>query len=228
VDSQPYNLPVGDDSLIACPHCDLIQRLPELRPGAADCCPRCSRELWRRREDSLNRTLALTLAAAALYIIANSVPMLGLTIVGRQASTTVLGGAMHLWDNGQQIVGLLVLLTAVIAPALQISFMLAIVLGALHEHPPRWVGTLMRHHPTTRTWSMIEVMLLGVLVALIKIEDYASVIPGMALFTLGALVFVLAGMESNFDPREVWIKIRWADGAPQHDDIRQQVAGTTP
>ena len=125
-----YNEPIADTSFVACPHCDLLQRLPELAPGASARCPRCDKELWRRREDSLNRTLALTLGAALLYIVANSVPMLGLTIVGRAASTTVIGGAEHLWQNGQQMVAVLVLLTAVIAPALQIGFMLAIVLGS--------------------------------------------------------------------------------------------------
>ncbi len=54
-----YNQPLGDASLIACPDCDLLQRLPELAPGASARCPRCDKELWRRREDSLNRTLAL-------------------------------------------------------------------------------------------------------------------------------------------------------------------------
>ena len=208
-----YNQPLADSSLIACQHCDLLQRLPELEPGASARCPRCSKELWRRREDSLNRTLALTLAAAVLYVIANSVPMLGLTIVGRGASTTVIGGAEHLWDNGQQIVAVLVLFTAVIAPALQIGLMLAIVLGAMRQRAPRWVGALLRHHPTTRIWSMIEVMMVGVLVALVKIADYATVIPGVALFVLWVLVFVLAGMQASFDSREVWEKIEWADEA---------------
>ncbi len=207
-----YNQPVADPKLIACPHCDLVQRLPDLAPGASARCPRCDRELWRRREDSLHRTLALTVAAAVLYVVANSVPMLGLTVVGREAATTVLGGALHLWNNGPQIVAVLVLFTAIIAPALQIGFMLGIVIGGLREHPPRWVGTLLRHHPTTRTWSMIEVMMLGVLVALIKIADYATVIPGMALFVLWALVFLLAGIQASFDPREVWERIQWAEG----------------
>ena len=206
-----YNEPLADTTLIGCPHCDLLQRLPELAPGASARCPRCDRELWRRREDSLNRTLALTLGAALLYVVANSVPMLGLTIVGRAASTTVIGGAVHLWQNGQQMVAVLVLLTAVIAPALQIAFMLGIVLGAHRQRPPRWVGTLLRHHPATRTWSMIEVMMLGVLVALVKIADYATVIPGVALFVLWVLVFLLAAMQSNFDPREVWERIRWVE-----------------
>jgi paraquat-inducible protein A len=206
-----------------------MQRLPELPPGASARCPRCNKELWRPREDSLNRTLALSLAAAVLYVIANSVPMLGLTVVGHQAFTTVIGGAEHLWDNGQQIVAVLVLFTAVIAPALQIGFMLAIVLAARRKRAPRWAGILLRHHPTTRTWSMIEVMLLGVLVALIKIADYATVIPGVALFVLGTLVFLLAGIQSSFDPREVWNRIEWAEAggrAAAADDDRLAEATT--
>jgi paraquat-inducible protein A len=205
-----YNQPLRDPALIACPDCDLLQRLPKLAPGASARCPRCDRELWRRREDSLNRTLALTLAAAVLYVMANAVPMLGLSAVGRHASTTVLGGAQQLWDDGQQVVAVLVLFAAVVAPALQIAFVLMIVLGMQRDPPPRWVGTLLRHHPTTRTWSMIEVMLLGVLVALIKIADYATVVPGVALFALGGLVFLLAAMQASFDPREVWNRVVWA------------------
>ena len=211
--SRVYNQPLRDDSLIACPDCDLLQRLPELAPGASARCPRCDRELWRRREDSLNRTLALTLAAAVLYVVANVVPMLGLSVVGRQASTTVLGGVQQLWGNGQQVVAVLVLFAAVVAPALQISFLLLIVLGVQRDPPPRWVGALLRHHPMTRIWSMIEVMLLGVLVALVKIADYATVVPGVALFALGGLVFLLAAMQASFDPREVWTRVEWAEAA---------------
>src|SRR5258708_12591838 len=125
--------------------------------------------------------------------------MLGLTIVGRDASTTVIGGAEHLWNNGQKLVGVLVLFTAVVAPALQIGLMLAIVLGAMRERAPRWVGAVLRHHPITRIWSVIEGMMVGVLVALVKIVDYATVIPGIALFVLWLLVFTLPRMQPAFD-----------------------------
>jgi paraquat-inducible protein A len=206
-----YNHAVADSSLVACPHCDLLQRLPDIAPGASARCPRCDRELWRRRDDSLDRTLALALAAAVLLVIANVVPMLGLTVVGRQAYTTVFGGAVQLWNDHREGVALLVLFTAIVAPALQVGFMLAIVLAGRRERPPSWVGTLLRHHPTTCTWSMIEVMMLGVLVALIKIADYAKVIPGLALFVLGALIFLLAAMQAGFDPREVWSRVEWAE-----------------
>ncbi len=222
--SLTYNRPLSDPRLVACPHCDLLQRLPEIEPGASVRCPRCDKELWRYREDSLNRTLALTLAAAVLYVIANSVPMLGLNAVGHAASTTVAGGAVQLWHDGQEIVALLVLFAAIIAPALQIGFMLLITVASRREHPPAWVGTLLRHHPFTRTWSMLEVMLIGVLVALIKIAELATVNPGLALFAVGGLVFVLPAMQSSFDPREVWDRVEWAEADAQRAAGRDRLA----
>ena len=205
------NRPLADASLVACPHCDLLQRIPEVPAGASVRCPRCDKELWRHRVDSLNRTLALTLAALALYIIANAVPMLGLNAVGREAFTTVIGGAHQLWLDGQQLVAVLVFFAAVLSPALQIGFLLLILLGCRRERPPFWVGLFLRNLNFTRTWSMIEVMLLGVLVALTKIADYAHVILGTALFALFALVVLLAAIQSCFDPREVWERIEWAE-----------------
>jgi paraquat-inducible protein A len=132
-----FNEPAADLALVACPHCDLLQRLPspashpKLAPGASARCPRCDAELWRPRTDSLNRTLALTVAALILYVVANTFPMLGLTAVGHQASTTVLGGAHQLWVDGRVIVAV-VLFTASSLPA-SIGLVLAIVVGARRE-----------------------------------------------------------------------------------------------
>jgi paraquat-inducible protein A len=221
-----YNQPLADAALIACAHCDFLQRLPVLAAGASARCPRCDKELRRHREDSLNRTLALTLAALVLYLVANAVPMLGLTVAGHAAFTTVFGGALQLWRDEEKIVAALVLFCAVIAPALQIGFMLAIVLGAHRARPPRWVGTLLRLHPTTKTWSMVEVMLVGVLVALTKIAELATVIPGTALFALGGLVFLFAAIQASFDPAEVWNRVVWA-AAPQPSE-GDRLRGSTP
>lgn len=108
-----YNQPLADTALIGCSHCDLLQRLPELAPGESARCPRCNEELWRRQAASLDRPLALTITAALLYFIGNVEPMLGLSVVERQAYTTVFGGAEHLWftgETGLQIVAVLVTL----------------------------------------------------------------------------------------------------------------------
>jgi len=140
--------------------------------------------------------------------------------------TTVAGGAVQLWKDGREGVAALVLFTAIVAPALQIGFMLAIAISARGERAPGWGRTLMRHHPTTCTWSMIEVMMLGVLVALIKIADYATVIPGLAMFTLGALIFLLAAIQAIFDPRLVWERVPWASDEARRT-AEHPIAGTT-
>src|SRR5262245_43367210 len=202
-EAHAVNQPLADPSLVACPNCDLVQRLRPISPGESARCPRCTTELRRGRKDSLSRTLALTVAAAILYIIANVTPMLGLRVVGRQAFTTVLGGAEQLWKDGQEIVAVLVFFAVILAPALKIGFLLAVLLGCQAKRPGAWVGWLLRHHPFTKTWSMIEVMLLGVMVALTKIAELAHVIPGEALFAVGGLVIVLTAMQANFDPQEV-------------------------
>ena len=175
-----HNQPVADKSLVACPHCDLLQRLPDLEPGASARCPRCDKELWRRRVDPLDRTLALALAAArALRRSRTRCPCSASTAVGRAASTTVFGGAQQLWHDGREIVAVLVLFTAVDRAGAADR----LHAGDRARRAPRRAagagsGSLLRHHPTTRTWSMIEVMMLGVLVALIKIAELRDGDPG--------------------------------------------------
>lgn len=216
------NRPLADDTLVACLECDLLQRIPEVPTGASVRCLRCDMELWRHKPDTLNRTTALTMAALVLYIIANSVPMLGLTAVGHHAFTTVFGGAQQLWHDGQKLVAVLVFFAAVFAPALQIGFLLLILAGCSRERPPFWVGLFLRKLHFARSWGMIEVMLVGVLVALTKIADYAHVILGAALFSLFGLVVLLAAIQSNFDPREVWKRIEWAES-----DVRRKTVKAT-
>jgi len=223
---ESVNQAVADASVVACPNCDLVQRLPEIASGQSARCSRCGTELWRRRDDSLNRTLALTVAAVLLYLIINTMPMLGLTAVGRSSFTTVFRGAELLWEHGMHSVSALVFFTVILAPALQIGFQLLLLLGAICERPPAWVGTFLRYLPSTRIWSMLEVILIGVLVALTKIAEYATVIPGHALFALGALVIVLAAMQSSFDPREIWQRVEWAHG--RNEAAAGRVAEATP
>lgn len=198
-------------TLIACPDCDLLQRLPELAPGMSARCARCGNVVSSRKPDSLNRTLALTLAAAVAFVVANAVPMLGLAAAGREASTTVFGGVQVMWEEGEVVVSIIMLFAAVIAPALDIALMLTILLTVRRPPAPWWVGTLLRYSQMIRPWRMVEVMLLGILVSLIKIAELATVITGIALWAVAALIVLLAAMSSSFDPDEVWLRVEWAE-----------------
>ncbi len=190
----------------------MLQSIPVLPPGGTARCTRCGHTLAVDKPGSLERTLSLTLAAAIVFLIANVTPLMGLSAVGRQASTTILGGAQEMWLQGNEITAVLVAFCTVIAPAIHIGFMLTILLTVRRHPAPSWVGMLLRWVELQYPWAMIEVMMLGILVALIKIAELATVIPGVGMFAVGALMALFAAMKVSFDPREVWTRIRWANG----------------
>ena len=197
---------------IACPDCDLLQRIPPLPVGGKARCARCSKTLATRRSDTLDRTLALTIAAAIALVVANTMPLMGLSAVGRESSTTIIGGAREMWLQGSEITAVIVAFCAVIAPAGHVLFLLAVLLAIRHPPAPRWVGELLRLAHFMQPWSMTEVMMLGILVALFKIAQLATVIPGIGMFAAGLFVALMAAILVSFDPHEVWKRVAWADG----------------
>ena len=199
------------ETLAACPDCDLLQRIPELPPGGTARCARCGHVLAVSKPDSLERTLALAVAAAIVFVIANVMPMMGMQAVGHQASTTILGGAFEMWIQGQQVTAVLVVFCTVAAPAALIGCMLAVLLAVRRPPAPPWAGALLRLSEFHQPWAMIEVMMLGILVALIKIAELATVIPGIGMFAAFALVVLITAMSVSFDPRQAWERIRWAN-----------------
>ena len=199
---------------IACPECDLLQHLPELPPGGKARCPRCGWTVATRSADPIDRPLALTVTALIALIIANTAPLMSLSVVGRYASTTIIGGAYEMWTEGQEVTAAIVAFCAVIAPAGYILFMLTVLLAVKRPPAPRWVGEMLRAAEFMRPWSMNEVMMLGILVALIKIAELASVEAGVGMYGVGALVLLFPAIMVAFDEEEVWQRVQWADGSP--------------
>jgi paraquat-inducible protein A len=199
---------------IACPDCDLLQRIPPLPPGGKARCARCGETLVNQRADPLGRPLALTVAAALALILANTTPLMGLSVVGRESSTTIIGGAYEMWLQGSEITAVIVAFCAVIAPAGHVLFMLVVLLAVRRPPAPRWVGEMLRSAHFMQPWSMTEVMMLGILVALVKIAQLATVVPGVGMYAAGAFVLLIAAVMVTFDPREVWKRVEWADGRP--------------
>lgn len=197
---------------VACPDCDLLQRVPELPLGGKARCLRCGETLAARPADPIDLPLALTVTAAIVIIVANSAPLMGLSAVGRYASTTVIGGAYQMWLQGEQITALIVAFCAVIAPASYILFILTVLLAVRRPPAPPWVGEMLRWAKSLEPWSMNEVMLLGILVALIKIAELATVNAGVGMYGIGALVLLFPAIMVTFDPDEIWRRVQWADG----------------
>ena len=196
---------------VACPECDLLQHLPELPPGAKARCPRCGNTLASQVSEPIDAPLALTLGAAVVFILANTQPLMGLSAVGRQASTTIPGGVYEMWQQGEMITAAVVAFCALIAPGAYILFMLTTLLAVRWPPAPHWVGELLRWAESMQPWSMLEVMILGILVALIKIAELATVEPGIGMYAVGGLVVLFTAILITFDPREVWKRVEWTD-----------------
>jgi paraquat-inducible protein A len=173
--------------------------------------------------------LALAITAAIVYVIANTSPLMDLAVLGRSASTTIAGGALEMFREGQQITGILVAFCAVIAPGGYIAFMLTLLLGARRSPVPLWVGAMLRWVHHFEMWSMLEVMMLGILVALIKIAQLATVHSGLGMYAVGALIVLFPAIVVTFDVRELWHRVEWdIDRAPAKTSAGNSVAGRLP
>jgi paraquat-inducible protein A len=199
--------------IIACPDCDLLQSIPDLPVGGKARCSRCGCNLAIRLAEPIDLPLALSVTAAIVFIVANTSPLMSLSAVGRFASTTIMGGAYDMWFLGEGITAVIVAFCAVIAPAAYIIFMLTVLVGARRRPAPQWVGEMLRGAEFMRNWSMNEVMLLGILVALIKIAELANVDAGIGIYALGSLVLLFPAIMATFDPDEIWQRVQWADGS---------------
>lgn len=216
----------SQERLIACHECDLLQReRPVPRNGTLRCC-RCHAELSRNHPDSLNRALAFTLTSMVLFIIGNAFPIVGLEVNGTLVETTLLGAAKVLYEDGMWPIAGLVLATTFVMPLLQMLTMAYLLTPLRFGRVPYHADLVFRMLRLASPWGMTEVLILGMLVALVKLAHIASVVPGTALWSFGALMLVLAAASAAFDPQEVWAHSQAALGeAARHARL---TAATAP
>lgn len=195
------------NELVACHHCDCLHRRgPSALRGVARC-RRCGAVLYRHRPHGIARSLSLYLTALALLILTNSFPFMGFELSGQVRQAHLITGTLELFQQGYWPLGLLVTLTITVIPTVQVLGYLAILWPLHHGRTPSYGAWLFRWMRAIRPWAMIEVYVLGVLVALVKLASYATVIPGVALFSLGGLMLALAGATASLDPDNVWRRL---------------------
>ena len=195
------------DSMIACHECDLIHRIQPLAEGTIARCSRCGAALHRHKRNSLERTLALTMAGLVLFILANTFPFLSMKIGAQVQESTLITGVRELYTQGMWEIALLVLLTTIVVPFLQLAGMLYVLLPIKFNRKPRMLVPVFRLIQKLQPWSMMEVFMLGILVSIVKLAGMASMIPGTSLFAFLALIFVLAASAASLDPHLVWERV---------------------
>lgn len=193
--------------LCGCPECDCLQRVPPLRAATSMHCARCGAELFRRQPASLDRTLALLVAAAVLFVSANVHPLMELDAYGLRTTTTLFGAAVALHEHEMSSVALLVLVTAILVPAIQLGAMLALLLPLRLGIVPWWLGGVFRIEYAVRPWVMLDVFVLGALISYVKLTQIATVYTGTGLYALGVYVMLRASAMQAYEPHEVWWRV---------------------
>jgi len=184
-------------ALLGCPQCDLLQRPIPLATGQSALCSRCGATLYRSHPPTRDRALAFTLAGLVAFGVATAFPIVGLEIGGNVIRATLAGAAQALYQDGMAPLAALVAATTLLFP---LALLTAMALILLRRHPGgRHASVLLRTLRAARPWSMIEVFVLGVLVALAKLMHMASVAPGVGAWGLGALVVLLAAAHRAAD-----------------------------
>ncbi len=194
-------------ALIACHECDLLHRVEPLPHGGVAKCRRCGAVLYRDKPDSLDRTLALTIAGLILFVVANVFPFLAFKIQGQMTQTTLSTGIKELYAQDMVLVALLVLLTCIVVPLVQLLGMLYVLLPIKFNRMPWKLPLVFRFLESLQPWSMMEVFMLGILVSLVKLGKMATIVPGLALWSFAVLIIVLAGATFTLDSKAVWDKL---------------------
>lgn len=199
------------ETLVACPECDTLHRWRWLGVGERARCVRCGAVLYRRPRLRADQMLALVVGALVVFMLANAYPIVDLEVQGIRNGATLAGSILALWSDGRRLVAVLVGATSLLFPLIDLVSMLLLFLMAARRRPPgAGFALLFRFVRALRPWGMIEVFMLGVLVALVKLSHLAHVLPGVALWAFGALTVLMAGVVS-FDLRWLWAEA--GDGA---------------
>ena len=204
--AAPPDGPAGGE-VIACHECGTVHRLPAMPDDTVARCTACGAKIFIRFEQSVPRTLALYLAALFLVLVANAFPIMTMALEGQSNAATILDSAKALYDGGMWPLAIAVALAGVVLPLVKIVGMLAILLPLHFGLRPPWTVVGFRWVERLQPWAMMEVYLLGVIVAYVKLQDLATIHLGVAIFAFIGTILLLAAADARFDPHAIWRRL---------------------
>jgi paraquat-inducible protein A len=196
--------PSHERALRECQDCGLFQDIAHLSPGDAAFCRRCNATLRRGASNGMTKALVCYLTALVLLVLAVQMPFLDLRSVGRVYQATLFTGPAELKHFGMWEISIVVLITLVAVPFIQLSLVLSVLIGLRLPHPSPRLRFLYGWVETLRPWSMIEVFLLGAFVAYSRLQAMAEVQVGPALIALGGVMLAMVAADIVLDHEEVW------------------------
>jgi len=191
-------------SVIVCEECGLAHRWQQLGHGAVARCVRCDAVIDRSHRLSIDDILALSVAAAAIYLVAVNTPLLTLTLRGPAEAATLVEAIAFAWSDGEPIIAVVAALTALVAPAAFVVLRLYVLFPLSAGIKPPGFAWCVRMLHQAELWNMVEVFTVGVLLSLVRLAGLAHASPGPGLFALGALTVLFASIQSAGLKRLWW------------------------
>ncbi len=194
--------------LVACHTCGLVQK--HIAGSSDQRCSRCESVLHTRHPDSVTRTSSLVLAAALAYIPANLLPIMHASSLGHSEDDTILGGVAYFWTSGDWPLAVVVFVASVVVPMLKLAI-LTLQIVAAHRSPdwqPLERARLHRLVECVGRWSMLDVFVVALTVALVHFGSFAVVTAGPGALAFGAVVILTMLASHQFDPRLIWDNVR--------------------
>ena len=189
--------------LLVCRTCGLLNRPG---PSAAWHCARCAAALHWRKPDSLARTWAFLAAAAILYIPANLLPIINSGSLFGSRSDTILEGVVYLWTSGTPVLAVVVFLASIVVPGAKVAALSLLLVTSQRGSTwrPADRTRLYRLAAYIGRWSMVDIYVGALSVALVQLRPFASIEPGPGAIFFGAVVVLTMLASESFDPRLIW------------------------
>lgn len=189
---------------VACRVCDQLQNLPPQPAGQEALCVRCHSVLSKRMSGSRSRTAALSLAALILYFPANYYPILKMDYMGVYSENTIWEGCVTLFKDGMWVVAAVVFVASIVFPLLKLLGLFFLTIGPRRDDLRHDRTIMFKLITFIGPWAMLDVFLLAILVALVKLGKFATVVAGPGLTAFAGVVVLTILASSSFDPRLIW------------------------
>ncbi|PTU64646.1 MULTISPECIES: paraquat-inducible protein A [Chromobacterium] len=199
----------AQSGLWLCHGCGLLCRAGE----GAQSCPRCHAALHSRKPHSLQRSWALLLAAMVAYLPANLLPIMETSTIMGMQNDTIMSGVVYLWKSGSWPLALVVFTASVLVPLLKIlALLLLLVTVQLGSGwAPRQRTRLYRVVEVIGPWSMLDIYVVALMVALVQWQSLASIKAGPGAIAFGTVVVLTMVAAMSFDPRLIWDQVKEDD-----------------
>jgi paraquat-inducible protein A len=169
-------------------------------------CPRCGAAVHFRKPNSISRTWAFLLAAVVLYVPANVLPVMYTSSVFGSQNDTIMSGVVYLWTSGSWPLAVVVFVASITVPLLKILSIAVLALSVQMrvQWQPRQRARLYRIVEVVGKWSMLDIFVIAILVALVQLKALATINAGPAAIAFGAVVVLTMFAAMSFDPRLMW------------------------